>query len=192
MHRAGPRFALSYVLRSLLFVTGVGCSSYQPDLEMGTDAWRQSMRVLVQVCVRNDPNRAFLLISQVNRFGDNGELRFVGSSSGKLIGTSPSAQPVFELFTYQRHIDLVAILVRDGKIEYIYDAAKAKPIRDHWTDWQSPWSQNHEQEMVSHKLAREEDFKVSRANVDAPRVRYRLVRTRDWAVPRANDDRPNC
>lgn len=191
---------LTFMLRSsiafcgfLLILIG-GCSSYQPDVPQGTEAYRQSVRVLVQICMPTGFTRDYLSMSQVDRYGDRGEMRSVGSGAERKVGTSASGQPVFEKFTHHRHVDLVALIVNVDNTAYTYDIAKATPRLEGWTSWEAPWSQNNRDEMVWHKLAHKRDFKVTVPDNESPKARYRLVRTTDWwnKVLRQNDDRPAC
>lgn len=181
-------------LSTALLILVNGCSSYHPGPEMGTQEYRDSLRVLVQVCVPTGFKGDFLSISQVDRYGSRGEMRSVGTGARPRVGTSTSGQPVFETFTHQRQLDLIAILVNLDDMAYTYDIGSAKAALDAWTGWLAPLSENPRSEMVSHRLANHRDFKATPPSKDAPKARFRLVRTSDWwnKVPRRNDERPSC
>src|SRR5207249_9727111 len=99
----------------------VACTSYEPGPEIGTQAYRDSLRVLTQVCMPRSFGGEYLSMSQVNRYGSHGEMRSVLSGAEKKVGTSSSGRPVFEHFSHRRQIDLVAIMVNVGETQYVYD-----------------------------------------------------------------------
>ncbi len=191
-----PSLSIPTVLCAFLLILTGGCASnsYEPDASHGTEAHRQSLRVLVQICMPTGFASDYLSMFQVDRYGDRGEMRSVGGSTEKRIGFSASGQAVFEKFTHERHVDLVAIIVNVGNTAYTFDIAKAKPTLEGWTGWMTPWSQNDRNEMVWLNLAHARDFTVTPPDKEAPKARYRLVRTADWwnKVPRHNDERPGC
>jgi hypothetical protein len=171
-----------------------GCSSFQPDVPQGTEAYRQSTRVLVQICMPTEFPQDYLSIQQVDRFGSRGEQHSARGSAEKSIGLSASGEPVFELFTHDRPVDLVAVMVDVDNTTYTYDIATVKPTLEGWTSWEAPESQNNSNDMVWYRLANGRAFKKTVPDRAAPKARYRLIRTVDWwsKVGRQNDDRPAC
>jgi|WetSurMetagenome_2_1015567.scaffolds.fasta_scaffold259809_1 hypothetical protein len=189
-----PKVILSPVITAA-FLSFFGCSTYKPSDALTAQEYSESLRVLTQICMSSSPYaiKQGISIETVVRYGNHGELRSVGARTAGLVDFSIEYS-VFEQFSYERQIDLIAIMVNDGPTEYVFDISGKKLTTEKWTAWELPLSQNNRKEEVSYKLANQRNFTVHQPDGRAPKARFRLVRTSDWLsrVPRTNDDRPGC
>ena len=94
-----------------------GCSSYTPAPEPGTQEYRDSMVVIAQVCIPTPYTPKYLSGWQVDRYGPHGERRSAGSLIQAKRLSSANKQTIFEIFTHNRQIDLVALVIRADEVE---------------------------------------------------------------------------
>lgn len=187
------KFKFCLRLNCWLLVFLCGCSTYQPAPPLGSQEWRDSFAVLVQVCLVDSSATDRFAIFEVDRYGPRGEMRSEGPMSMKVMETIPPNR-VVEGFSHRRQIDLVSILVYVGQTTYVFDVTNKNLTSEEWSPWEQPLSMNDPNEHVWHKLAHQQSIPIHQPSDSAPRARYRLVRTSDWwdRRPRQNDDRPSC
>lgn len=172
----------------------VGCASYKPMPKRGTQEYRETLAVVVQVCMPTTYGSEHLWISRAKRYGTYGEMRsYVSGAVGvEKVGSSSLGQPIFEKFTRTRPDDLIAVIVNVDKTKYVYDLEDKKLSAEDWTIWYPPLSQNFARDMVEYRIANNMDLRVRQPDEQAPKVRYRLVRMKDWKAARLNDNLSGC
>lgn len=171
-----------------------GCSLYKPMPEPGTQEYRDTLAVVMQVCMPRTYTSVHLWVSEVKRYGSYGEMRSYGGGAVgvRKVGMTPTGHPIFEKFFRKRQIDLIDIMVNVNETQYVYNPEQKKLSIEEWTTWDPPVSQNPRRDMVGYQLANHRDLKIRQPDVQAPKIRYRLVRMSDWAAPRSNDTLLDC
>jgi len=191
-HNAYARMYLAAVLMGIS-----SCSSYDltytPNPKPGTQEYRDSLRVLLQVCVPTPFTSKYLGGWIIHRYGEHGELRSALSIRGEKLTYSSTGQPIFEIFTHERQIDLVALTVKVEGVEYVFGPGDQKLPTDAWTIWLPPVTKD-ARGMAWYSLANQHAVPVAPPEPTAPKVRFRLVRTSDWwrKVPLSNNESPGC
>jgi len=170
------------------------CSTYKPMPRAGTQGYRDTLVVVIQICMPTIYVNDHLWVSEVYRYGTYGEMRAYGGSAVgvKKVGLSSAGQPIFEKFFQKRQMDLLNIMVNVDQTKYVYDLKQVELSTEEWTKWGQPLSQNFRSDMVGYQLANHRELKIREPNEQAPRIRYRLVRMSDWKAPRSSDNLDGC